>query len=273
MDRIGHRAWAPLAAALRRFGRVCRGRTRLLTLGGVLLLAASAALFGLATFTLLTRPHSPTDARDLLRDSEIILSTATGIPTATPTPAPAVGPRDDPYIDLPSFHYPGGDGGRRPPLVADMKIVIDAIRVRAPVVPMGMASRDHVQVPDTAYEVAWYDFSAPPGSGSNAIFAAHVTWERNFAIFWNLKDLRLGDQIEIIGGDGSRYVYEVFDKLSLDPDDPEGARLIRPTHEDILTLITCGGTFLPDPDEPLGGHYDQRIVVRARLVEADSARL
>jgi hypothetical protein len=45
--------------------------------------------------------------------------------------------------------------------------------------------------PDNAWDVAWYDFSARPGAGSNAVFSGHVDYhDVGPAVFWNLRDLR-----------------------------------------------------------------------------------
>ena len=39
-----------------------------------------------------------------------------------------------------------------------------------------------------------------------------------------------------------------------------------PTPDDVLTIITCSGTFYDDPnDHVFGGNYDERLVVRAAL--------
>ncbi len=40
-----------------------------------------------------------------------------------------------------------------------------------------------------------------------------------------------------------------------------------PTAEDSITLITCGGTWVTDSNNPLGGDFTKRVVVRATLEE------
>ena len=42
--------------------------------------------------------------------------------------------------------------------------------------------------PHNGYDVGWYAFTAAPGSGDNAVFAAHVTWN-GVAVFYNLSSL------------------------------------------------------------------------------------
>src|SRR3990172_5851404 len=41
---------------------------------------------------------------------------------------------------------------------------------------------------------------------------------------------------------------------------------VDPTSKDVLTLITCGGTWLRDYSNPNGGNYSHRVVVRAERV-------
>jgi sortase (surface protein transpeptidase) len=44
-----------------------------------------------------------------------------------------------------------------------------------------------------------------------------------------------------------------------------------PTASDVITLITCGGSWERNPREPNGGNYTHRIVVRAELARPVAA--
>jgi LPXTG-site transpeptidase (sortase) family protein len=153
-----------------------------------------------------------------------------------------------------------------------VRIVIPAIRVDAEVIALGLDAQAVPQVPDRSNAqrpgrvVAWYDFSARPGQGSNAVFAGHVTWDRAPAVFWDLGKLAAGDLLRIVVQDGRQLVYQVSETFMVDPAQPDAVRVMYPTSEDMVTLITCGGTFVPDRASPLGGDYSHRVVVRARLV-------
>ena len=55
-------------------------------------------------------------------------------------------------------------------------------------------------------------------------------------------------------------------------DDPNVVKVMGGTSKDVLTLITCGGTWQNIPSNDDGGNYTHRIVVRAeRAVEAAPA--
>ncbi len=152
--------------------------------------------------------------------------------------------------------------------------MIESIGVDAPVNTYGLDANGVPQVPtaaDAAEVVAWYDFSTRPGEGSNAVFAGHINWARAPAVFGDLDQLQPGDAVRLISDDGREYTYEVFDNFPVDPSDPASLKVMAPTEVDTITLITCGGTWIPDPSEQLGGNYSSRTIVQAKLVESSLA--
>jgi len=160
-----------------------------------------------------------------------------------------------------------------------MRLVIDKIEVNAPVVEMGLDAADVPEVPINGGDVAWYNFSALPGGGSNAVFAGHVTWNRGLAVFGKIDKLVEGDVIRLVSLDGRELVYKVYANFAVNPDDPPSVDangngspdVMEPSADDIATLITCGGTWLPNPSERFGGEYTHRTIVQARLVSAPAA--
>ncbi len=43
-------------------------------------------------------------------------------------------------------------------------------------------------------------------------------------------------------------------------------KVMDPTSKDVITLITCGGTWRRDYSNPNGGNYSHRVIVRAERV-------
>jgi LPXTG-site transpeptidase (sortase) family protein len=166
-------------------------------------------------------------------------------PGATPTPAPPA---------------PLGDAG--------YQLVIDKLGVNAPVSVFGMDEKLVPQVPFTATDVAWYDFSARPGTGGNAVFAGHVTWNGP-AVFYGLDELTEGDEVRLQGYDGTQVLYRVSAVFQVDPDDPESVKVMWGTSEDVITLITCSGKFFETGHPILRGDYTHRLIVRGELVSVD----
>lgn len=86
------------------------------------------------------------------------------------------------------------------------------------------------------------------GTG-NLCLAGHNM--RNLTMFGNLRKLGSGDSIEIIDLKGKTYLYEVYDKFYINPDQVD---IINKTDDPIVTLITCNDSS------------DKRLIVRGRLI-------
>ncbi len=158
-----------------------------------------------------------------------------------------------------------------PAVTVPLRLTIDRLGVDAPVDVYELDENGVPQVPvadDAAEVVAWYDFSSKPGAGSNAVFAGHITWNRAPAVFYDLDDLQEGDVVRLVSDDGREYTYEVFANFAVDPYDTESLKVMAPTETDTVTLITCGGTWVPDPSEQFGGDYTTRTIVQAKLMKS-----
>jgi sortase A len=142
------------------------------------------------------------------------------------------------------------------------RLVIPKIGVDAPVVTLGVDDQGIMQSPRTAFEVGWYDFSAQPGTGGNAVFSGHVDFASvGAAVFWNLHKLAPGDIVEVRLADGTTYDYAVVSNVSYPSDDAPIADIVGPTGKDTVTIITCTGTFNRDIHQ-----YSHRLVVRAERI-------
>jgi LPXTG-site transpeptidase (sortase) family protein len=160
-----------------------------------------------------------------------------------------------------------------PPLNEVYRMIIEKIGVDAPVAPYGLDEQAVPLVPqgpDAAQVVAWYDFSAKPGTGSNAVFAGHVTWNGD-AVFRNLNKLEQGDTIKLRDNQGAEVVYRVKSNVLVDPNDPESVKVMYPTDKDEATIITCGGEYFETNDPIAGGDYTGRVIIKAELVDVTEA--
>jgi LPXTG-site transpeptidase (sortase) family protein len=155
------------------------------------------------------------------------------------------------------------------PRIVTHRIIIPSIDVNAPVVVMGMDDENVPDVPFNADDVAWYNFSPPPGEMGNAVLGGHLNWGGNPGAFTSLKDLHEGDIIRIRSEEGREFAYQVTGTFSIDPTDPDARDILAATEgKETVTLITCGGDWEPDPDdERLGGDYSERVVVKAERIE------
>jgi LPXTG-site transpeptidase (sortase) family protein len=179
--------------------------------------------------------------------SDLETITTFGEPIKTPTPGPT---------PTPSARFgPGSDA----PIA---RLRVPSVDINAPVVVKGVDTAGVMQSPDNAYDTAWYDFSARPGFGGNAVFSGHVDYIRvGKAVFWGLKDLNPGDPIEVELSDGTVYRYAVVSKNQYDADTAPVDVIVGPTPDEVVTLITCTGTFNGATHQ-----YDKRLVVRAERI-------
>jgi LPXTG-site transpeptidase (sortase) family protein len=92
--------------------------------------------------------------------------------------------------------------------------------------------------------------------------AGHVNYlGHGPAVFARLTELRPGDEIVLETESGRRFAYRVL-ALSTHEDLPaEVAKAVGPTEDEVVTLITCTGSF-----DRATGLYDRRLVVRAERV-------
>jgi LPXTG-site transpeptidase (sortase) family protein len=216
----------------------------------VILLATGVAL--IAAFAIGSLSSGSTETREAVRhltiDSEPIydrlIPEKTRAPKPKPTPQPEATPVPAPPLQGQAFG-----------------IVIPRIGVDAPVNTYGLDANAIPEVPLNGYEVAWYNWSAEPGTGSNAVFAGHVTWS-GAGVFYNLDQLGAGDEIILRGADGTELKYTVQDNFLVDPQDPGALSVMGATTTDTITVITCGGTFF-SANNAFGGDYTNRRVVRA----------
>jgi LPXTG-site transpeptidase (sortase) family protein len=145
------------------------------------------------------------------------------------------------------------------------------------VVTLGLEEgTNNPQVPERPDQVAWYDFSPPPGLANNAVFSGHVDWQTHTgqpiaAVFYRLRELQIGDPITVTLEDGTNIEYRVTGNVATDYDDANVSRAMNWTTKDVITLITCGGTWVNDPSKENGGNYTHRIIVRAERVTDNQA--
>ena len=138
-----------------------------------------------------------------------------------------------------------------------------AIKVAAPITPVGQARDGSVDVPPLTEtdQTGWYDRGAVPGEPGRAIIVGHVDTKSGPAVFYRLRQLKPGARIEVTRADRSVVTFtvdsvEYFDKAKL-----PASRVYGDSGPAELRLITCGGTWL-------GGRtgYEDNVIVFASLL-------
>jgi sortase A len=75
---------------------------------------------------------------------------------------------------------------------------------------------------------------------------------KSFLVFWDLNRLRMGRRVVLTDSEGERYIYRVYDRFVLGPDDASATKPV--AGRNVVSLQTC---TLPN--------YKDRLIVRAEL--------
>lgn len=137
---------------------------------------------------------------------------------------------------------------------------IPKIGVEARVEPVGLDEEKEMDVPKDTNNVAWYMFGARPGQKGNSVLAGHLDSDTGPAIFYNLSQLEIGDEILVSDDKGNVLKFRIVQKSVYSSnkfplDDVFGAH-----EKSRLNLITCGGKF-----NGITREYSHRLVVYSEL--------
>lgn len=144
-------------------------------------------------------------------------------------------------------------------------IRIESINVAARVLRMGVTMDNSLDTPKSAYDTGWYEGSAKPGEAGAILIDGHYTGDRGGqAIFHNIENLKPGALITIEKGNGTlvKYAVEKIQKLPVDQVPMAQLLAASSPHGQVLTLITCIGTYNPHTKT-----YDQRVIVQADILQ------
>lgn len=149
------------------------------------------------------------------------------------------------------------------PPTAPTRIVIDALGLNAPTIPVGVNEAGEFIVPD--HEVGWYMGSAAPGQGENIVLWGHVlpflAAPHLPAPFARLHELSPGAAIVLYDAAGQPHTYRVTQQLRVPP---EQAGYVYSQGRELLTLVSCIGAGVVTD----GGivDYSERLITIAEPV-------
>lgn len=132
------------------------------------------------------------------------------------------------------------------------KIEVDSRVVEAPV------AKGEWQVPK--FVVGHLEGTANPREGGNVALSGHVESIASGNVFSRLKEVSIGDEVILVAGDDI-LTYTVAEIKVVKYDD---LTIVMPTTDEVLTLITCTGTW-----NPLIGGYTERLIVIAKPTDAE----
>lgn len=142
------------------------------------------------------------------------------------------------------------------------RVQVESVGIDAAVDPTGVEPDGAVVIPRDAYRVGWYQFGSAPGSThGSAVLVGHVdSRTQGRGALYPLRGVKVGDQVTVTvtgrSGEPRDLVYRVVARQSIAKQRVPFAELFARTGDPRLTLITCGGAYLPDR----GGYQDNLVV-------------
>jgi sortase (surface protein transpeptidase) len=141
-----------------------------------------------------------------------------------------------------------------------VRIIIPAIGVSAPVIPLNLNRDGSLQVPKSFSKTGWFVGGPEPGENGPAVIVGHVDSKRGPAVFYRIRALRRGDQIKVVLKNKSvvRFVVQSGRRV---PKNRFPTKLVYGrTKNPTLRLITCDGRF----NQATGHYVDNYVVFAAR---------
>ncbi|WP_430783391.1 class F sortase [Actinoplanes sp. G11-F43] len=183
--------------------------------------------------------------------------TTEGVTTEEGTTEASAAPDDD--TDGPADGDAGGMARSVP-----VRLRIPAIEVNTELMSLGLRADGTLQVPPLRGDApaGWYRHSPTPGEAGASVIAGHVDTARDgAAVFYRLRELGVGDRVEVRRKDGSTARFAVTRVAVFAKRDFPSDQVYATVPHAGLRLITCGGVF--DRGE---GSYRSNVVVFADAV-------
>ena len=234
------------------------GSTRRRPGAGTLLSAALLALLILGYgYIMLAEPGRSGRSSRLIADPSAGQNAAgpstTGSSAAGSSAAGSAGAGGKPTVNPPS---PPDAVSTSPPV----RLSIAAIGVDTALQSLSLLPDGTLQPPTQWNEAGWYAKGVLPGNIGPAVIAGHVDSVSGPAVFFRLRDLRVGDLITVRRRDGTVLKFEVDEIHAYLKAEFPSSVVYGPTAEPELRLITCTGDF-----DSQAGSYLQNLVVSAHL--------
>jgi hypothetical protein len=196
-----------------------------------------ALAVGVPTTWALTRPPAAAGA-----PVEQVLSAPA--PSSAP-PAPGVPVRDAAPPPVPD-------------VVPPVRLEVPALGVDAPLEQAGVRPDGQMELPDDVGRAGWYRFGPAPGAPGSAVLAGHVDdAEQGLGALAPLREAEPGQEVLVTDAAGTTTRWRVVSRELLDKQALPVDLLFGREGPPRLTLVTCGGPFLPD----VGGYRDNVVVV------------
>ncbi|WP_218616253.1 class F sortase [Pseudonocardia abyssalis] len=149
------------------------------------------------------------------------------------------------------------------PVSRPVSLDIPAIELAgSPLGELGLNTDGTVEVPVDYSMAGWFDLGPTPGQVGASVILGHVDSTTGPAVFFRLRSLEAGDQVDVGLADGTVARFAVGSVETYPKEEFPARRVYTSAGSRDLRLVTCGGEF-----DPVAGHYESNVVVYATLLD------
>jgi hypothetical protein len=207
-----------------------------------------AVAVAVATAWVLTAPSATTGA-----PVELALGTP---PASSSVTAPAVPGALPTVTARPAA--PAAEPHRPPPV----HLKVPGMGVDADIDAVGVQPDGQMALPADVDRVGWYRFGPAPGADGSAVIAGHVDdRDQGLGAMAPLREATVGEEVQVDDSAGTTTRWRVLSRELIQKQMLPLDRLFARDGPPRLTLITCGGPFLPE----FGSYRDNVVVVAERV--------
>ncbi|MFY9615410.1 MAG: class F sortase, partial [Candidatus Dormiibacterota bacterium] len=143
------------------------------------------------------------------------------------------------------------------------RLTIDAIDVDAVARPVGLTAGGAMDVTSNIWEVGVFDQSVQPGEPGSSLVEGHLDWYTGPAVFWNLRKVGTGAEIDFTSADGVLHRFTVTQARNIAYNSAIPNDLMARTGTPTITLITCSGAWISSAHS-----YSTRLLLTATAIQA-----
>ena len=149
------------------------------------------------------------------------------------------------------------------PRPVPVRLTAPGLGVDAPIDAVGVQRDGQMALPADVDRVGWYHFGPAPGDDGSAVVAGHVDdREQGLGALSPLRTAAVGDEVQVTDDTGTTTRWRVVSRELISKQALPLDRLFARDGPPHLTLITCGGPFLPE----FGSYRDNVVVVAEPLL-------
>jgi hypothetical protein len=186
-------------------------------------------------------------------------SGATTTAPAGPAASPASG-GDVPEVARPA-RPPGAPVLAQVPPSPPVSVDIPSVGISSQLQQLAMGPDGKLGAPTDFATAGWFAAGPQPGQPGPAVIAGHVDSRSGPAIFYHLRDLHVGAEVQVHRQDGSTVRFAVTGMEQYPKDAFPADKVYGPVPGPELRLITCDGAF-----DRAAHSYRDNLVVYARAV-------